>query len=179
MAPLVRTQPEEVRRRLIELDVPIETLESAARAGHTGRAMCNEFDPPFIFGMEAWRHTLRTLREGLVETGRWRAVDIGNYALVVNDTAGLNIVVATGDEATGRKELHPSTRSPKGLYTEAAIERNRLRQGDLFPETLPASVIQKATALGHPTWIFLVYVGDCQMDRTDHLAAHPNGFAIH
>jgi hypothetical protein len=51
MAPLVRTQPEEVRRRLIELDVPIETLESAARAGHTGRAMCNEFDPPFIFGM--------------------------------------------------------------------------------------------------------------------------------
>lgn len=160
MMTVVRVEPEDVQSRLLELDVPIEALVEAAKAGFTGRALCNEFDPPFIFGTEAWRHTVRTLRERLAETRRWRKEDIGNYALAVNDAAGLNIVVATGDEATGRKQMHPTTRSPKGLYTEAAIERNRLRQGDLFPETVPPSVVQKAIALQHPTWTFLIHIED-------------------
>jgi hypothetical protein len=75
---------------------------------------------------------------------------------VANDET-INIITATGDELTGLRG-NPRTKTPKGIYTEAAIERNRFAIGDLFPETLPQSVRQKAAALERPTWVFLIYV---------------------
>jgi hypothetical protein len=86
-------------------------------------------------------------------------MNLGNYSLVVNDET-INIIAATGDELTGRPDGNPRTKTPKGIYTEAAVARNRYAIADLFPETLPQSVKQKAAALERPTWVFLIYVTD-------------------
>jgi hypothetical protein len=158
MAVVLHAEPWEINARLRQLGIPsVDILTKAVKAAHTARSWCTENDPPFIHGTEAWRFGLRTAREELIATGEWRKDDIGNFALIINDTVGINVMVATGDENTGRKWVAvPKTRSPKGLYTEAAILRNVLK-GDLFPETIPEAIVRKARVLEYPTWILLIY----------------------
>ena len=159
-AVLLHAQPWEVSARLRQLGIPsVDLLVKSIKAAHTARSWCTENDPPFIHGTEAWRFGLRTLREELTALGEWRINDIGNFSLVFNDTVGINIAVATGDEITGCNYgplILPKTRSIKGLYTEAVIQRN-IVEGDLFPDTIPQSVICKARILNYPTWTFLIY----------------------
>jgi hypothetical protein len=57
--------------------------------------------------------------------------------------------------------LAPRTKALKGLYTEAAVLRNRV-DGDLFPETLSEEVRRVAASLEFPTWILLTYITDDQ-----------------
>lgn len=158
MAAVVHAKPYEARRRLIELCVPIEALTRAIEAGRVGRSLCTDNDPPIIPGTEAWRYVVRKLREELVPKG-WRKADPANYSLVINDAAQLNIVVASADEFVCRAHADPRTRSPKGLYTAAAIARNTVA-GDLFPETLDEDVRFIATALQYPTWMLLIHITD-------------------
>ena len=150
--------PEEARRRLVELGVPIEPVMRAVRAGFDGRGLCSENDPPFIPGTEAWRYVVRTLREGLLPLG-WRKADPGNYSIVLTDQRKLNIVVASADKFVCHTGGNPRTNSLKGLYTEAAIARNNVVE-DLFPETLDENVRVVAAALEYPTWILLIYIND-------------------
>ena len=159
MSVIVHVDSWDVRKRLLELDAPLEILIDAARAGYSARILCTSNDPPFSPGTDAWRYTLRTLRDFLMATGRWRKDDPGNYSLVINDGKKINIVVASGDAATGRPPNYsPKTKTNKGLYTRAAIKRNQDPQGTLFPEGLPElSSSGQVITLEYPTWIFLIY----------------------
>lgn len=157
MAAIVHAHPYEARRRLAELSVPLEALVRALEAGHAGRQLCTDNDPPIIPGTEAWRFVVRVLRDELLPKG-WRKADPANYSLVINDKAGLNIVVASADEFVCR-HTSPRTKSPKGLYTEAAVARNTV-EGDLFPETIAEDVRAAAAALEYPTWMLLIYITD-------------------
>lgn len=146
------------KRKLMELGVPLEPLQRSMRAGFDGRGLCTENDPPFIPGTEAWRYTVRTLREGLLPLG-WRKADPGNYSIVSSDERKLNIVVATADQFVKRTAGDPRTNSLKGLYTAAAIARNAV-VADLFPDTIPDNIRVTAASLEHPTWMLLIYITD-------------------
>jgi hypothetical protein len=45
------------------------------------------------------------------------------------------------------------------MYAEAAIQVN-VRQGDLFPDTIPEHILKKAQALEYPTWVLLYLISD-------------------
>jgi hypothetical protein len=141
--------------RLEQLGVAVEALQRAVAEGHAARISCTLNDAPFIPGTEAWRFTLRTLREELGPRG-WRNADPGNFSLVINDKRRINVVVASGDAATRVAHLTPRTKAIKGLYTEAATIRNRI----LFPETLSEELRRVAASLEFPTWVLLAYITD-------------------
>jgi hypothetical protein len=125
---IIYDSPAEAMRRLMELGVPLEALQRAIAAGHVARITCTENDPPFIPGTEAWRFTVRTLREELCPTGVWRKADPGNFSLVINDTRKINIVVESGDEFTRLRHALPKTKSLKGLYVEASDNPEQYRR---------------------------------------------------
>jgi hypothetical protein len=163
MPTILRVTEYDVLRRLNELGikprlpkVATDPFLKALMVGYSERINCTPDDPLFIPGTEAWRFAIRTLREELASLG-WHRMDLGNYPLVVNDKT-INIAVASGDEMTGLAHATPRTRSLKGVYTEAAIAKNRLTHGSFFPEMIPESVIKKVAALERPTWIFLLHI---------------------
>jgi hypothetical protein len=145
----------DVNRRLRDLGLSIDVLQDAAKAGYLARASCTPNDPPMTPGTDAWSRTVRRLRELLIARG-WRKDDPGNYSLTISDEHRLNVVVASGDEATGQRATMPRTKSPKGIYTALAVERNL--QPDLFPETLPEAVRKAPLTLQYPTWMFLILI---------------------
>lgn len=147
-----------VMRRLMELGVPLEALQRAIRAGHVARITCTPNDPPFIPGTEAWRLSVRTLRDELCPIG-WRKADPNNFSIVINDARLINIVVESGDALTRRSHGSPRTKALKGLYVEAATIVNNAKD-DLFPETLQEDVRRVAGILEYPTWILLIYITD-------------------
>lgn len=172
MATVVHAETWDIRRRLGELGLTVEPLRLAAETAFRERSFCTENDPPFIPGTVAWWHAVRALREELPLIGDWRRANLGNYCLTVSNAFRLNIVVATGDAATAIYPGSPRTTSVKGLYTQAAIERNNT-QGEMFPERLPEEIIQKARSLGYPTWVYLIYTSDTEV-RAE--LSFPEGF---
>lgn len=152
--------PFDARRRLTELGISVEALIKAVQSGHVARLNCTDNDPPFIPGTEAWRMVVRTLRDELVPLG-WRKDDPNNYSLVINDSSEINIVVASADGLTCRWPGIPRTKSPKGLFTEAAVLKNSA-EGDLFPETMEANLRRAATILNYKTYMLLINIDDEQ-----------------
>jgi hypothetical protein len=158
LAALVYEHPFDARRRLAELGVSVEAIVKALKAGHLARISCTDNDPPFIPGTEAWRFVVRTLREELLKLG-WRKDDPNNFSLVISDKRKINIVVESGDDLTRVFPGNPTTKSLKGLLTEAVILRNSVRE-DLFPDTITERLRRAATVLEHPTWVLLIYITD-------------------
>jgi len=150
---------DDATRRLADLGVSIEALQKAVAAGHAARISASDNDPPFIPGTLAWSNTVRTLRDELIPKG-WRKSDPGNYSLVINDARELNIVVASGDSLV-RKAGTPRTKSMKGLYTEAATIRNRIKT-DLFPDTLSDELRRVTAILEYPTYILLIFITESE-----------------
>jgi hypothetical protein len=155
---MIYDTPADAMRRLAELGVPLEALQRAVQAGHVARITCTENDPPQAPGTDAWRYTIRALRDELCSRG-WRKADPHNFSLTINDARQINIVVESGDALTRQKHGSPRTKSLKGLYIEAATVRNNI-EGDLFPETLSDDLRRIASILEYPTWIFLIYITD-------------------
>jgi hypothetical protein len=148
----------EVMTRLEELGVPLEALQRAVQAGFVARITCTENDPPQAPGTDAWRFTVRTLRDELCVRG-WRKADPNNFSLTINDARRINIVVESGDALTRRRHAQPKTKSLKGLYVEAATLRNTL-EGDLFPDTVSEDLRRVAAILEYPTWVLLIHITD-------------------
>jgi len=160
MSGLIHSRSFDARSRFAELGVPVEALSKAIAAGHSGRLLCTENDPPFIPGTEAWRFVIRTLRDELLPLGKgWRKADPGNFSLVINDIHQINIVAASADAFVCRTHGQPRTNSLKGLYYEAAAARNTIN-GDLFPDTLSNNVRMAAATLEYPTWVLLTHIDD-------------------
>ena len=58
--------------------------------------------------------------------------------MTINDERMIYVVVATGDENSGRSVgKTPTTKTPKGMKTEAVVRR----QSDLWPEAIPADAV--------------------------------------
>lgn len=154
----VYVQPWDVNTRLDRLGLRANIFQKAAQDGHLGLVSCTENDPPFFRGLTVWGYTIRSLREQLVPLG-WKRDNAGNYARTFSDESRINIIVASADAGTGRSNLIPRTKSPKGSYTQQAVQSNAI-QGVLegFLPDLNQEGGLPSTSLGYPTWIFLIYI---------------------
>ena len=65
----------------------------------------------------------------------------------------MDIVVTTGDEASGMNGATPSNKCPKGVNTAEAVETNN--QLDMFSELIPAI----GDVQGRTTWVLLMHLG--------------------
>jgi hypothetical protein len=97
-----------------------------------------------------WAETSRALRDLLAPSG-WRRLNDSNQALVVDPAERRGLIVATGDEFTGRLDGTPRTRSKKGPKTLQAVQRNAY----LFPEWEEEELVSSIEV--RETWILLIH----------------------
>lgn len=122
-----------VRSRLGELGLQEDDLLLPIQRGQAARLSCTQNHPPPFPGICAWSETVCALREQLIPLG-WERSDEGNLPFTVNPGRTVAIAVATGDDATGRADRKPLTKSTKGPRTAGAVasnERQYLLFGDL------------------------------------------------
>jgi hypothetical protein len=133
MTDILRTKPWDVEHRLQELGLSTAGLHEVGRAAYRARANCSPLHPPTFPGTAGWAAGVFTLRDKYLPQG-WRFADPGNFSMTINDKRGIYIVVATGDENSGRPiGKTPTTKTPKGMKTEAAVRR----QGEFWPDAVP------------------------------------------
>lgn len=146
----------EVHSRLTKLGLEEARLAEIVRRGYIAFASCTPNDPPLFAGFSAWAAMVRGLREYLLP--EWERSDENNYSLVISPAGDVAIAVATGDDATGRQEAIPTTKSSKGPSTVEAVTSNQmqLELPYVFPPvaapTRPAGLDEKRM-----TWILLVH----------------------
>lgn len=99
---------------------------------------------------------VRSLRDLLINRG-WQKADPGNYSMTYNDELRLNIVVASGDRATGNPTQNPKTKSVKGIKTELAIQSNQMQE-DMFEYLLPEDNRVQPKIADYQTWVLLIHV---------------------
>ena len=121
---VIRKESWEIRNRMSELGIEEERLRDVVRRGYLAYATCTENHPRFIRGIWAWAETVRALREYLMPLG-WQRSDDNNYSLAIDPSDDIAIAVATGDEGTGREEMSPTTKTPKGPNTVEAVTNNQ------------------------------------------------------
>lgn len=141
--------PEEISARLAQLRVTETALREAIYQGHLQRTRLTLNHPSIYHGLNMWGEVVKALRDQL-RSMDWVRKDVGSFALTVHDELGLAVTVASGDEATGNPQAHPTNRSKKGRHTVDAIEANR--QLELF-EQLPPEIQGKEG--GDQTWVLM------------------------
>jgi len=151
---LIRSEPWDINKRLMELGLKRENLERAAERGLAGFLSCTANHPCAVPGIWAWAETICALGEQHIPLG-WRRLDESNWPLIVNKAGSVAVSVASGNEDTGRDgDRDPLTTSAKGPRTISAIATNR-RQLNLFGEVLPSA--ESLTTPGRQTWLLLVH----------------------
>lgn len=148
----------DIDSRLTQLGLEESKLADIVRRGYLAFASCTPNDPPLYPGFSAWASMVRGLREYLLP--EWERCDENNYSLVVNPTGTMAIAVATGDDATGRPDTAPTTKSSKGPSTIEAVTSNQMQLElpyvfDSAPDL--ASTRPEDTDEQRMTWIFLVH----------------------
>jgi len=147
------TESGDVESKLEEMGLSTAIVHQAVMVGQLRRNSCTLNDPPSSPGTEAWRWTVRTLRELLIPQG-WERSDAANFSLVVNREKGIAIAVNTGDEGTGNPHCMPRTKHPKGRATAVAILKNAKQL--TFSDFLGAEDSDKLPSSGSLTWVLLV-----------------------
>jgi hypothetical protein len=155
----IYTEPSDIRPRLAELGLQEETLRDVVRQGYLGFASCTKNHPPLVPAIWAWGETIRALREYLLPLG-WRRSDTNNYSLVIDPSERIAIAVATGDDGTGLINAVPSTKSPKGPSTIAAVNVNQLELAlDFGPAVSPSTNLSSQEEGRAVTWLLLICRG--------------------
>jgi len=144
----------EVVDRLAVLGLTVDALRDAVGMGEAARNSCTANDPAIAPGFLAWAKTTRGLRDGLAPAD-WRRSSDGGLETVVSPDGKLAIVVATGDEATGRIAGSPKTKYSKGPATAAAIEQNQLS----FLFATPEPIVPGPVPSERVTWLLLIARG--------------------
>lgn len=145
-----------IEDRLAQLGLEEERLIEIARRGYIAFASCTPNDPPLYPGFSAWATMVRGLREYLLPA--WSRCDENNYSLVVNPSGTMAIAVATGDDATGRIDASPTTKSSKGPSTADAVSSNQLQlELPYIFDSAPAVAEDAVPEEKRMTWIFLVH----------------------
>lgn len=145
-----------IEDRLAQLGLEEDRLTEIVRRGYVAFASCTPNDPPLYPGFSAWAAMVRGLREYLLPA--WSRCDENNYSLVVNPSDTMAIAVATGDDATGRIDVSPTTKSSKGPSTADAVSSNQLQlELPYIFDSAPAAADDGAPEEKRITWIFLVH----------------------
>lgn len=139
--------------RLAELGLEEGRLAEVVARGYVAFASCTPNHPSQYPGLSAWAAMVCALREYLLPEG-WDRCNDSNYPLTINPDGTIAIVVATGDDATGKHDAVPTTKSKKGTNTLDAVATNH-QQLELFP-ALPVPSAS-GTDERHMTWILLVH----------------------
>jgi hypothetical protein len=155
---IVITQPFGVRSKLQELGLDENVLREVAARALSARSQATENHPSNAGGLFMWLEGVCAMRELLAPPPyKWHRESISNLSLTVNEDNTLAIIVAAGDEATGREGVEPCTNSKKGPNTRTAVERNLTLW--MFPEMIKHEDILKLKATsGRTTWLFLLHV---------------------
>ncbi len=110
-------------RRLAELGLSVEVIAAALRRADDAADACSPLDPPILQGLLRWARTTRYLREELVPAG-WSYDNPRNLARTIHPSGEFAVVIATGDERTGRPDATAGPRHPRGYATEQAVTAN-------------------------------------------------------
>jgi hypothetical protein len=154
---VIHADASDVRRRLAQMGLEDGPIAEVVRRGYVAFASCTSNDPPLYPGFTAWAQMVRGLREYLLPK-QWQRSDESNYSLVINPAGTIAIAVATGDDATGRADATPTTKSTRGPCTIEAvtINQSQLELPFDFP-ALPAPMRPADPADKRLTWILLVH----------------------
>ena len=156
MQHVVRTNELDVAARLAELDLTIEELQEVGRAAYFAKLSCSPLHTPTFGGTSGWAAGVYTLRDQKLSHG-WRMRDPGNFSITINDPGRLYVVVATGDQLAGKPfGKAPSTKSPKGFKTEAAVAATR--QLVLFPDESYEELKLDAELVNFRAWFLLLNI---------------------
>jgi hypothetical protein len=143
---------EAARARLAELGLSVELLHEVIEKGEAGRASATGLDPLNAPGQLAYIRRIRAIRERLLPQ-QWTKEDPEGCAMTVAPDGKRQIMVATGDDATGSAS-DPSTRYPKGTAMKRAVIQNQ--QLPLPFPTEIARQLPSAERCIRETWVFLV-----------------------
>jgi hypothetical protein len=164
----IHFEPIDARRRLSQLGLTEDVLIQAVLRGQSEARSRTENHPKMYSALTPWGEANCALREGLSTEG-WTRCDEGNLPFTVNKDETLAIIVATGDQNTGNKDLHPCTKSAKGPQTVKVVEEN---QRSLFPIKIDSGDVEKMReAQGRETWMLLFHRDDvnyevrCELSR--------------
>ena len=156
---IVRVQPTEVADRLKErFEWSVSAFVLAVQQGYIERSNASPFDGPMAPGTDAWRYTLRSLRQQADARG-WTMADPGNLSMTINEALEVAIVVFSGDDATGLAHLKPKSKNPRGSMVKQAIKRNT-EQMSLFGDVIEEEGPSVEEVLGYETWVLLIYITD-------------------
>ena len=159
MEVVLHSEPSGIRSRLADLGLQEEPLRDVVRQGYFSYASCSGNHPPLVPAIWQWGETVRALREYLLPLG-WSRSDANNYSLVIDQSERIAIAVATGDDGTGLINAVPSTKSPKGPNTIAAVNVNQLELALEFSPAVSRTPANSAEAEGRAvTWLLLICRG--------------------
>lgn len=152
----VYADAEAIDDRLAQLGLEEGRLAAIVRRGYLAFASCTPNDPPLYPGFSAWAAMVRGLREYLLP--EWTRCDENNYSLVINPGGTMAIAVATGDDATGRFDFSPTTKSSKGPSTIDAVASNQMQlELPYVFDAAPVPAVDDSLEEKRMTWILLVH----------------------
>src|ERR1051325_718002 len=147
------TQHEEAGDRLEQIGLlPYSVLLDSLTAGQQILATCTLDDPASARGVYVWGTMTKTSRQ-LGRPLGWQRCDAGNLSTVLSPDGRLQIMVATGDEATGLAGLTPHTKYPRGAASIRAINDNQLAFPALERFFIKQQKVERTP--GVLTWILL------------------------
>ncbi len=139
----------EVNEALTLMGLTVGELHAAIDAGEIDRDTCNFFNPPSDAGNRAHGTTTRLLRETLIPKG-WSFSNSRHFCTTISPDRAIEIVVGSGDFATGNPLLAPQTEHPKGDMMLAGVTVNQRQLSFLFSEQDAQS-----SPSGQITWVLL------------------------
>ncbi len=142
-------EPEQVRVQLAELGLTPELLLETIAEGEAARASATPLDPLNAGGQLAYIARIRALRSRLLPLG-WTKEDPSGCSVTVSPDGRRQIMIATGDDATGLDAV-PSTQYRKGIVMKRAVTNNQ--QLGFWPES---NVPEPGQTPARETWILLV-----------------------
>ena len=134
-----------------------ECLDALA-AGDSAAAACTLNHPPMASGFYRFAETVASLALQKGAEG-WTRHDYKNFSTVVSPSGLFAIAVASGDAGTGDLSASVTTRSPKGVTTEEAIDVNLTLPFDerCIAENRKLKEQPPAAAKVQPTTFFLLH----------------------
>jgi hypothetical protein len=156
MQTVLHSDPVSVSAALSRLDLTEDVLLEAARQSHLARSNATANHPPLHAPFVAWSEAVRALRDGLVTSG-WVRSNEKNWPRVIHPDGHIALTVATGNESTGRAAESPTTKSPKGPSTVAAMEVNRAQL--CLPGMEPPEP-EEGEEADVSTWLLLIHHGE-------------------
>jgi hypothetical protein len=140
----------EVNEALTHMGLTVSELHGVIDAGEIDRDTCNFFNPPSDAENRAHGTSTRVLRETLIPKG-WHYSNSRHFCTTISPDRAIEIVVGSGDFATGNPILTPQTEHPKGDMMLAGVSVNQRQLS--FPfcnEEAPQSSLS-----GPITWVLL------------------------